>query len=672
MNFKLARNTSVLLQMAALSLGTPAFLVTVGIAGESRSVNAGSAPVADAPGSPGVLKVLRDGLRSNEFWPSIHAAEALTLAGQGGEVRKYLEPKLKTETDDQKRCGIARELVRAGDVFRDRIMLDILAGKKTHGHVHAAESLFKVGRIGDGKWMRKRFAESQDGPLKIMTAAALGKCGNPRAMAYLRKTLGHSDIEIARIAAWVLARIGDKTDIPRLNENRKRAKDDLTLAYFDNALALLGDDAGRKRVLKNLHHKDAAVRTYSAVFAGEAGLTAAKKRLREMLDDPNLDVRVRAAQALVELSKPKSHDSKGFAVDVFQATKTNPRYSEGSIIELADGSLLFANTEFIGSGSDFAKAQIIAKRSTEGGRTWGKPRVLQENVGGRNVMSVTLRRLPLASQVGSRIRKNSARVGQRAEFSRILLQPIGMFYLVKNSFSDLQVFLRVSRDEGKSFGKPVRVTTTPGYHVLNNDRVTVLSSGRILVPVATTADVRKVNRFVAWCFLSDDGGKTWRPGKGNVAYARRGAMEPEVLEFNDGRVLMIIRTQLGHIAAAYSTDGGDTWSKPADWGVKAPEAPATLRRIPSTGDLLLIWNNTFRKGAGHGGKRTPLTAAVSSDEGKTWKHIRNIETRSDETYAYTSLAFVGPRAVMSYYVRDEKTGRISTRFRSLPVRWFYK
>jgi sialidase-1 len=595
------------------------------------------------------LKVLRAGLHGKEFWPSIHAAEALTLAGQGAEVRRFLEPKLKTETDDQHRCGLARELVRAGDVFRDRIMLDILAGKKTYGHVHAAESLFKVGRIGDGHWMRKRFAETKNDRLKIMAAAALGKCGNPRAMAYLRKTLGHTDMETARIAAWVLARIGDKTDIPRLNRNRKRAMDDLTRAYFDNALALLGDDAGRKRLLTNLNHKDAAVRTYSAVFAGEAGMQSAAKRLQELLADSNVDVRIRAAQALIVLSKPASQTDRGFAVDVFPATKSNPRYSEGSIIELADGSLLFAITEFIGSGSDFAKAQIIARRSTDGGRTWGKPRVLQENVGGRNVMSVTLRRLPKS---GSRV------------------PPIGLFYLVKNSFSNLLVYLRVSRDEGKSFGKPIRVTTTPGYHVLNNDRVTVLSSGRILVPVATTADVRKVNRFVSWCFLSDDGGKSWRPGKGKVGYARRGAMEPEVLELNDGRVLMIVRTQLGHIAAAYSTDGGDTWSKPADWGVKAPEAPATLRRIPSTGDLLLIWNNTFRNGSGHGGNRTPLTAAVSSDEGKTWRHVRDIETRSDQTYAYTSLTFIGPRAVMSYYVRDEKTGRISTRFRSLPVSWF--
>ena len=70
-------------------------------------------------------------------------------------------------------------------------------------------------------------------------------------------------------------------------------------------------------------------------------------------------------------------------------------------------------------------------------------------------------------------------------------------------------------------------------------------------------------------------------------------------------------------------------------GVQAPEAPATLRRIPATGDLLLIWNNTFTAGIGHGGPRTPLTAAVSNDEGETWKIVDNLEANPDRTAAPT-------------------------------------
>lgn len=244
--------------------------------------------------------------------------------------------------------------------------------------------------------------------------------------------------------------------------------------------------------------------------------------------------------------------------------------------------------------------------------------------------------------------------------------------LVKNSSSDLQVLLRVSDDEGATFGDPVRVTDRQGYHVLNNDRVTVLSTGRLVVPVASTEDARGGGRFASSCYLSDDRGGTWRRSRGEVGYPRRGAMEPEVVELSDGRLLMHFRTQLGHIAVSESADGGESWGEPRPWGVRAPEAPATVRRIPSTGHLLLIWNDTFRSGEGHGGKRTPLTAAVSTDEGRTWSCRRDLETGETHTFAYTSVAFDRGRVLLTYWVRDEASGRIGSRFRSVPIAWFYE
>jgi sialidase-1 len=596
------------------------------------------------------LDILRAGLRSDEFWPSIHAAEGLTLGGRGEEVRKLLAPKLGPETDDQRRCGIARELVRAGDRPKANGMLEILAGKETHGHVHAAESLFKVSEIGSGAAMRRAFAQDTNGKLKIMSAAALGRCGNPACMAYLRKTLTHSDPEIARIAAWVLGRIGDVRDVAQLIENVSTAPDPLTRAYYVHALAALGDPSGLAGLAKNLSDEDAAIRTYAATFAGDARAIFVADSLAKLLDDENIDVRIRAAQSLLVLSRPAEPDRyEDVSQLVYTATKQNPRYTEGSVLELSDGSLLFAATEFIGSGSDFAKAQIVARQSTDGGRTWGKHRVLQENTGGRNVMSVTLRRLQRGPTAGQ----------------------IALFYLQKNSFSDLDMLVRFSKDGGQSFGPPTTVTNEPGYHVVNNDRVVELSTGRLLAPVASTADVRKVNHFVSHCFISDDGGRTWRKGKKSIDMPKRGAMEPEVVELKDGRVLMIVRTQLGIIAAVRSSDGGETWDAPVALDVKAPEAPATLRRIPSTGDLLLIWNNTYTADAGHGGKRTPLTAAISSDEGKTWRNVRNLETDKSKTFAYTSATFVRDRVVLSYWESGPAGGQLSTRFRSLPVSWFY-
>lgn len=598
------------------------------------------------------VQILQAGVRSEDFWPSIHAAEALTQAGRGELVRQLLRPKLAAETDAQRRCGLARELVRAGDDFRADVMLGILAGKDPHGHVHAAESLYKVGRIGDGSALRRAITDDNL-TLQVMAAAALAKCGSPAAFTRIRQLLNDQQQpeSVRRLAAWVLGRIGGPEDRPGIQRLLDAATEQLTKAFAVNSLAALGDAEARAQLLKNLRSSDAPTRTYAAVFAGELRLQEARDALVAMLDDDQEDARYRAAQALVLLGQPLPEPLAEQTQLLFAATPTHPRYTEGSLIVLDDGSYLLAVTEFHNSGSDFAQAQIVARRSRDGGKRWETPVVLQENTGKKNVMSVTLRRLLRDSATGR--------------------QQVAMFYLQKDGFNDLKLKLRWLTDaETLEFSEPTVVTGTPGYHVVNNDRVVQLSSGRILVPAASTADVQKVNHFTSRCFLSDDGGSSWRPGKGAVDVARRGAMEPEVIELADGRLMMIVRTQLGAIWHAYSEDRGDTWSAPASLGVRAPEAPATLRRIPATGDLLLIWNDTYTAGAGHGGKRTPLSVALSRDEGKTWKKVRDLETDPERTFSYISAAFHGPRLLLSYW--DSSSGRYSTRFRSLPVAELYR
>ncbi len=259
------------------------------------------------------LSVLRNGMRSAEFWPSIHAAEGLTSGGQGDEVIEFIQPMLKGPYDDQQRCGLARELVRAGDLNAAGIMLKILAGQESFGHVHAAESLYKVGELGDGKALRKAFEQSENPRLKLMAAAALGKAGNTKALKHARQMMFDKDPELARTAAWIVARIGKPDDIKDLKRGLANMTDEFSRSYFEHALATLGDDAGRKALAKNLGSQDPAVRTYSATFAGDARAVSVAPRLKELLDDENLDVRVRAAQSLLVLSKPAA-DAKSLAV----------------------------------------------------------------------------------------------------------------------------------------------------------------------------------------------------------------------------------------------------------------------------------------------------------------------------------------------------------------------
>ncbi len=255
------------------------------------------------------LEVLREAMQFADFWPAIHAAEAMTLADHGEEVRTLLDPKLKDESDAQKRCGLARELVRAGDREKSAVMMDILRGTDAHGHVHAAESLYKVGWTGDSLALESVFAKTDNLRLKIMAAAALAKYGKgtvrASAYAFLRSILrDEPDPDVFRIAAWILARIGNDNDAALMRDRIRDADDPLVVAFLQHALAALGDEAGRKALLENLKSTDPAIRTYAAVFAGESGLTEAVPQLIRQLDDDHRDARVRASQALLVLARP--------------------------------------------------------------------------------------------------------------------------------------------------------------------------------------------------------------------------------------------------------------------------------------------------------------------------------------------------------------------------------
>ncbi|EAQ78750.1 exo-alpha-sialidase [Blastopirellula marina] len=599
------------------------------------------------------LEILQTGLQSPDLGVALNAAEGLTNAGKQQEVIAALAPQLKQTTESRRRCELARELVRAGERSSLAILVQALQDDVAfETQTAACEALFRIEEIGEGPILRKRFDQLQNiNAQTILAAAALAQWGNPLATAKLREVIKQAEWKDLQIAAWAVARLGDAESIGLLKTRQQSASTASDRLALNAALALLGDETARHTLPSYLQDSDPLVRSEAIQFIGEAGIVAARPELIRLLADPDEGTTIRAAQAILNLShrsdSPKSDPATNFARNVFPATPKFPRYSEGSVIALNDDVLLYAVTEFQKS-SDHADAQIVARRSTDGGLTWGDKEVLQPNTGSLNVMSVTLRYLAPPTE---------------------LHRPIGMFYLNKNSYSDIRVMLRISNDGCRTFGDPIRVSPHMGYHILNNDRVTRLSTGRLIVPLASTADVQRVNHFVCQCCLSDDGGKTWRLGKESVDYPKRGAMEPEVVEIDGNRVMMIFRNQLGHIAHAMSEDGGETWSEPQSLGVPGPEAPATIRRIPSTGDLLLIWNDNVEKGRHHGGSRNPLSLAISSDEGKTWRLRRNVEAEKGHEYAYTSVLFWKGRLLMTYYVGG--AGKISSRFRSIPIRDLY-
>lgn len=326
---------------------------------------------------------------------------------------------------------------------------------------------------------------------------------------------------------------------------------------------------------------------------------------------------------------------------VIEPSAAYPRHSEGDLIKLRDGRLCLIYTRFTGGGSDHAAADLVARTSADGGQTWSEPETVVRRTGGLNVMSVSLLRLAGGE--------------------------IALFYLRKTSQEDCRPVMCVSTDETRIWSDPIDcITDEVGYYVLNNDRAVQLESGRIVLPVAWHQGPGRPrdSAGIIMCYLSDDSGRTWRRSqdtfKGYDPEGRRiTVQEPGVVELKDGRLMMFIRTDAGSQYICHSQDGGQTWSKPRPSELVSPLSPASIERIPWTGDLVCVWNDHSGRHPYPQGRRTPLCMAISKDEGNSWSESRVIEANPDGWYCYTAIAFAGDRMFLAYCAGDKQVGGLN-------------
>ena len=325
-----------------------------------------------------------------------------------------------------------------------------------------------------------------------------------------------------------------------------------------------------------------------------------------------------------------------------EPTQKHPRNSEGDIVELADGRLCLIYTRFREGGADHSPADLAMRISGDAGRTWSEDRVVVPRESGQNVMSVSLLRLADGR--------------------------IALFYLLKESLTDCRPIMRISTDETTTFGEPTMcIDDEVGYYILNNDRAVQLKSGRLVLPVAQHNKPGQEKPDWAgrvMCYLSDDAGRTWRRSKttriGRAADGKRVTVqEPGVVELKDGRLTIFCRTDAGSQFVAHSADGGDTWSELGPSPLASPVSPATIERIPWSGELLCVWNDHSGVHPFPKGRRTPHCVAVSRDEGATWGRSRIIEPSPDGWYCYTAMTFLKDRVLLAYCAGDKTVGGLN-------------
>ncbi len=329
----------------------------------------------------------------------------------------------------------------------------------------------------------------------------------------------------------------------------------------------------------------------------------------------------------------------------------NPRNSEGDFITLNDGRILFIYTHFTGGDGDHASAFLAGRYSDDGGLTWSNEDIkIIGNDLGLNIMSVSLLRL--------------------------FNGEIALFYLRKKSLSDCRPVLRISQDEGNTWGDEIIcIKDRIGYFVLNNDRVIQLKNGRLLLPVSRHAapDMEWSNAGRIQTYYSDDKGVSWKVGDEVANPDDVTLQEPGVVAMMDGRIMMFMRNNSGVQYISFSSDQGESWSPAEPSGIKSPLSPASIERIPLTGDLLMVWNNNGGENKDIAGKRTPFNIGISQDEGKSWQKIRTLADDPEGWYCYTAIEFAGEHVLLGHCAgnREENNGLAETHISRINLDWIY-
>jgi hypothetical protein len=168
--------------------------------------------------------------------------------------------------------------------------------------------------------------------------------------------------------------------------------------------------------------------------------------------------------------------------------------------------------------------------------------------------------------------------------------------------------------------------------------VVELKNGRIILPICYLTPrvwsnrgkgpdaFTDMGRFSSGIMYSDDGGDTWRPSEiefkvPSPYIGADGMIEPIALELKDGRVWLLIRTQLGRLFESFSQNGA-VWTKPSPTPIFSSDSPPSLTRLKD-GRIVMLWNNCLRFSYAQGGRHV-LHAAISEDEGRTWRGYRKV------------------------------------------------
>lgn len=304
---------------------------------------------------------------------------------------------------------------------------------------------------------------------------------------------------------------------------------------------------------------------------------------------------------------------------VFDKNSNGSKYYRiPAITTAADGALVAVADKRIDAQHDLpGKIDVVARRSTDGGATWGPQITVAEHdsIGGfGDPAIVTDSRsgdILVISSHGNGLWQNEPAhisVSRSTDGGLSWLPPV-----------DINPMIKASIPEGAD---------AYAAWFASSGKAVQLKNGRIMFALVTRRP--GVEGFPVYAVYSDDSGRTWKVSRNA---ATLDGDESKIVQLPDGSLIMSIRNRWkGPRNFSFSRDGGVTWSKPIEIAdLPDPACNGDIIRYDiGTHDLLL------QTMPGSPTSRDDVTVWVSYDNGKSWRHRHRI-VRAPSAYSAMTI-----------------------------------
>lgn len=302
--------------------------------------------------------------------------------------------------------------------------------------------------------------------------------------------------------------------------------------------------------------------------------------------------------------------------------KTGPYKHPASIAAFDNGDLYLVY--YGGAGEYATDTSVFGSRLRKGETKWSEPKVIAHD--------------PLRSTGNG--------VAWQAPDGIVWL-----FYVVRfgDTWSESRIQVKLSKDRGETWSDASMLDLRRGMMVRN--KPIALADGDYLLPIyhETGQDTEQVGADSSSLFLRyDHKKKQW--ASTNEVHSRIGNIQPAPVQIDSDYLVAYCRRggdygprKDGWLVRTESRDGGRTWSSGTDSKFPNPNSAVDFLKLRG-GSLLLVYNDSMHQ-------RTPLRAALSDDNDKTYPIQRNIaEGRTD--FAYPSAVQTADGMIHVVYTSD--------------------